>query len=257
MRISNHCYAVTGLAYLPPWTVNAGFVVGDHTTLVVDSGANRLAAQTIYGYAMAVRPTNRVILVNTERHLDHLGGNGLFAEEGVPIYGHRDIMRQPGDLETLGREVNACIPNPARKVQGEGREFVANSTIVNPSVQLQADLALDLGHLGVLILLVPGHTPTNLAVWVPKDRTAFLGDCVVAGYLPTLEDGNPAQWQLWLESLDRIASLGPLRSLPGHGAVLDDSALFAEIAHHRQLLREAIRTGTAPTTPEAAPAVVG
>ena len=28
MRVSQHCYAVTGLGYTPPWTVNAGFLAG-------------------------------------------------------------------------------------------------------------------------------------------------------------------------------------------------------------------------------------
>ena len=44
MRLSPRCFAVTGLAYIPPWSVNAGFVAGEHTTLVVDTGANALAA---------------------------------------------------------------------------------------------------------------------------------------------------------------------------------------------------------------------
>ena len=49
MRVSNRCYAVTGLGYLAPWCVNAGFVAGSEVTLVVDTGANALAAATIYG----------------------------------------------------------------------------------------------------------------------------------------------------------------------------------------------------------------
>ncbi len=40
MRLSNRCYAVTGLAYQLPWVVNAGFIVGDEETLIVDTGAN-------------------------------------------------------------------------------------------------------------------------------------------------------------------------------------------------------------------------
>ena len=28
MKVSSRCYAVTGLGYIPPWEVNAGFAVG-------------------------------------------------------------------------------------------------------------------------------------------------------------------------------------------------------------------------------------
>ncbi|MBN9387005.1 MAG: hypothetical protein J0I20_03040 [Chloroflexi bacterium] len=58
MRLSKSCYAVTGLAFEPPWSVNAGFVAGEKRTLIIDSGANTLAARTILGYAQAVKPDN-------------------------------------------------------------------------------------------------------------------------------------------------------------------------------------------------------
>ena len=56
MKISKTSYAITGLGAIPPWVVNAGFIVGQPKTLIIDTGMNRLAAQTIHGYAMAVRP---------------------------------------------------------------------------------------------------------------------------------------------------------------------------------------------------------
>ena len=58
MKLSDTSYAVTGLGATPPWVVNAGFIVGQARTLVIDTGMNRLAAQTIFGYATAVRPEN-------------------------------------------------------------------------------------------------------------------------------------------------------------------------------------------------------
>ena len=77
MRLSNRCYAVTGLAYSAPWCVNAGFIAGDKITLVVDTGANALAAQSIHGYASAARPSNQLRVINTEKHFDHIGGNSF------------------------------------------------------------------------------------------------------------------------------------------------------------------------------------
>ena len=78
MKISQHCYLISGLSVEPPWTVNAGFIVGRHTTLIVDTGSNYLSAQTIYGYALCAKPGNKLIVVNTEPHFDHIGGNSFF-----------------------------------------------------------------------------------------------------------------------------------------------------------------------------------
>src|ERR1035441_3680942 len=99
MRVSPRCYAVTGLGYSPPWCVNAGFIAGDNQTLVVDTGGNALAGQTIHGYATAVRPTNRLRVINTEKHFDHIGGNGFFRAQAVEIWGHSGIARTPAEFE--------------------------------------------------------------------------------------------------------------------------------------------------------------
>ena len=76
MKLTKNCFAVLGFGYYPPWIVNSGFILGANKTLVVDSGLI-IAAQTIYGYAKNVKPGNEIIVVNTEKHLDHIGGNFL------------------------------------------------------------------------------------------------------------------------------------------------------------------------------------
>src|ERR1039457_2447157 len=91
MQISDHFYAVTGLGYVSPWCVNAGFVTGDEMTLVVDAGGNTLAAQTVHGYACAAKPGNKLRVINTEKHFDHIGGNGYFRELGIEVWGHAEI----------------------------------------------------------------------------------------------------------------------------------------------------------------------
>src|SRR4051812_21732241 len=121
MKISQHCYAITGLSFIPPWTVNAGFITGGAATLVVDTGANMQAARTIYGYARSARPTNDLFVVNTERHLDHISGNSLFRELDIDIYGHHAIARSEEDLAVAMNEMRAAIPFPIRARLNEAR----------------------------------------------------------------------------------------------------------------------------------------
>ncbi|HEX8985042.1 MAG TPA: MBL fold metallo-hydrolase, partial [Bryobacteraceae bacterium] len=133
MRLSSRCYAVTGLGYLAPWCVNAGFVVGDELTLVIDTGGNTLAAQSIHGYASAARPGNRLLVINTEKHFDHIGGNGFFREHGIDVWGHVGAARTVAEFQAEIAEFNDAIPNPARRARGEARAFFYDTRLVNPS----------------------------------------------------------------------------------------------------------------------------
>ncbi|MGD0858264.1 MAG: MBL fold metallo-hydrolase [Terracidiphilus sp.] len=117
MRLTDRCYAITGLGYAPSWCVNAGFIAGDEMTLVVDTGGNTLAAQTIYGYACAARPGNMLRVINTEKHFDHIGGNGYFREMGIDVYGHAGIARTPEEFQAEIAEFNDSIPGLARRAQ--------------------------------------------------------------------------------------------------------------------------------------------
>jgi glyoxylase-like metal-dependent hydrolase (beta-lactamase superfamily II) len=242
MKISEHAYAVTGFGYIPPWEVNAGFVAGDSRTLIVDSGPNRFAAQTLYGYARAVRLQNQMSAVNTERHLDHIGGNGYFLQMGIDVSGHASINRKPEDLEADIEEMNTAVPDPFRRGRREAAQFFKDTSVANPNRFIDCDTDMDLGACSVRILLTPGHTASNLSVFVPSDGVLFSGDCVVADYFPNL--GDPvSDWRIWLDSLDRIEALRPEILVPGHGDVQAGSQVRAAIARMRVILKKSMEKG--------------
>lgn len=247
MKLSDHCYAVMGLGCYPPWVVNAGFIVGDVHTLIVDSSASRLSAQTVHGYAQGVRSTNDLILINTEKHLDHLGGNCLFAEKGVAIYGHALNARRAEDLDGDIDFYNSCIQEPARRHAREEKVFYQNTTIVNPAHAVTNGHLFDLGGVDAEIIFTPGHTETNLSVYVPSQKVLYTGDAIAQGYIPNLESSDREGWKQWLASLDIISSLDVNVLVPGHGNVLIDDEIRVEMDRIRSILSKAIDTGVAPT----------
>jgi glyoxylase-like metal-dependent hydrolase (beta-lactamase superfamily II) len=248
MRLSPSCYAIPGLCCIPPWWHNAGFVVGRSRTLVVDTGGNLAAAQTIHGYATAVKPGQPLLAVNTEPHLDHLLGNAFFSGRGVEVLGHASIARTEADFARYQEDVHASITDRIRAAWHEERSFFAGTVLRNPTRPVVEDTELDLGGLSALLVLTPGHTPANLSVYVPAERVLYAADCLEPGYAPGLEEGAPDAWRVWLSSLDRIEALEPLVVVPGHGHVLDgEAAIREELARVRGILREAIRTGAPPT----------
>ncbi|MGB1252238.1 MAG: MBL fold metallo-hydrolase [Candidatus Promineifilaceae bacterium] len=247
MQLSKTSYAVTGLGAAPPWVVNAGIVVGEAKTLIIDTGANWLAAQTIYGYATAIRPENELIVFNCEPHFDHIGGNAYFHALGIDIYGHPAIQRTAQQFAGEIAEYNETVLNPVRKKAREAGAFYANTTIVNPNKPLMAGDILDLGGVEVEILASPGHTSINQSVYNKRDDVLFCADCIVTGYIPNLEAGDREDWHEWLASLAMIKALAPKVVMPGHGNVMRGEAVFVEIERMRRVVQQAIEMGGAPT----------
>ena len=250
MRLTTHCFAVTGLAYATPWCVNAGFIAGEETTLIIDAGGNTLAAQTLHGYAATARPGNKLVLINTEKHFDHIGGNSFFHGLGIEIWGHPQLMRTNAEFEAEIAEINDAIPDPARRQRKEASAFFYQTRLTLPDHPVQAGQTFSLGGPSAQVLFTPGHTQTNLSIWVPQEGVLYTGDCVVREYLPNLDASAPADWPRWLESLDRIQALRPEFLVPGHGPVARGAAIPGALDSMRSVLREAIERGQSPTSPQ-------
>ncbi|HEX5228473.1 MAG TPA: hypothetical protein VFW44_12215, partial [Bryobacteraceae bacterium] len=62
-----------------------------------------------------------------------------------------------------------------------------------------------------------------------------------------LDAGSRNDWLIWLNSLDRIADLGPRSVVPGHGPIAQGDEVPRLIARVREVLNQAIAMGQSPT----------
>lgn len=247
MQITDRCFAITGLGYVAPWAVNAGVIVGSQYTMVIDTGPTRLAAQTVYGYARAIRPKNELVVVNSEPHFDHIGGNCFFNELGHEIYGHPENARSKEEFEQAKADYNKGIPNAARRDKGEADAFFAGTTLVNASQPIQAGDVFDLGNSEVEVLELPGHTVHNLGFYSHSDHVLFCADCIVSGYIPNLEFGSVEVWEAWKVSLARIRKMEIEAIVPGHGNAIYGDEIGATLDRMNTVLTVAITNEKAPT----------
>jgi len=247
MRLSNRCFAVTGLCYLPPFSVNAGFVTGDETTLIIDTGANAAAAATIHGYATTARPSNHMLVLDTERHFDHIGGNGYFRARGIDVYGHASIQRTDEEFRLEMAEFRQEVSSPARRLNQDAQVFYHGTRLANPNWPITGECCMNLGACEIQVLLTPGHTPSNVSVYVPSDAALYCGDCLINGYVPNLDAGSIDDWREWLKSLERLAALAPRIVVAGHGPVATGDEVPRMIQKVREILRQSIETGRSPT----------
>ncbi|NIQ04686.1 MAG: MBL fold metallo-hydrolase [Candidatus Korarchaeota archaeon] len=241
MKLSKHCYCLTGLCHSDCFSVNAGFITGMSETIIIDSGFNIESAQTIYHYAKTAAPDNEITtLINLERHYDHIFGNGYFINKGVKVIAHEKVKLTEEEIAEFKHKSNEEIVFERRKRNKEAYIFFDNVKAFEPDVRISEDTDFEIDGLKIKIILAPGHTITNLMVYVEKDRVLYAGDTIYAEYLPTLRFGNEKLWNEWLTTLDTIERLKTEILAPGHGKILEKEEIQREINRHREILKKRI-----------------
>ncbi|MFF4399750.1 MBL fold metallo-hydrolase [Streptomyces sp. NPDC001480] len=180
---------------------------------LVDSGFVGHAEETA-AWARA-HAGNVGLVVNTHWHSDHVGGNALLQANGAAV------AAGTPEAEAIARRDPGCC---------------AAEHLDQPVAPYSVDIPLDdgqvlrLGDADWEVVRTPGHTPGHLALWQPDERLLVSGDALSdhdVGWVDLALDG-PGAAATALDSLERIAGLGPRVVLPSHGPVpADPGAAFA------------------------------
>jgi glyoxylase-like metal-dependent hydrolase (beta-lactamase superfamily II) len=240
---------------------NAGIVDLCDATLVFDSMLTPMAGEELRRAAerLTGRPVDYV--VNSHYHGDHVRGNMAFAPVRiVSSRKTRSVMAERSlahlaedrssaahDLEELRSGRMAALPSERVVYEGWFQgilETPGSLRIVLPDLTFDHELVIHGSRRDVhLRTYGGGHSPSDVFAVVPDQKVAFLGDLLSIGFHPWLTDGDPEKFS---EILDRIGTLGPERTLPGHGPVgtgEDIRRMGEYVAEVRREGREARRRG--------------
>jgi glyoxylase-like metal-dependent hydrolase (beta-lactamase superfamily II) len=152
-------------------------------------------------------------IVATHHHPDHVGGLEVLARElDVPVWAHELTV------DRLAPETRALV---TRRLT-DGEEFV----LAGPRDESWR------------VLHTPGHAPGHVCLFEERTRTVVVGDMVASVGTILIAPGD-GDMQVYLEQLDRLASLDASVALPAHGDPIDEpTVLFRRYIAHR-LAREA------------------
>jgi glyoxylase-like metal-dependent hydrolase (beta-lactamase superfamily II) len=185
---------------------NSGFVIGDDGVAVIDTFVNPAAAKQLLAEIQKLTKLPVKFVINTHYHLDHVAGNGVFAETGAVIIGHRNIRGwiHTENLKFFGKDIK-----PEQKAMVEG--------LVAPNLIYDSVIELYLGSRRIVVRYYPGHTGGDSVVFVPDAQVVFCGDLFWRKTLPNLIDGTTDKWA----STDaKLAAEAPKATfVPGHGDV--------------------------------------
>lgn len=208
---------------------NIGFVVGDRSVAVIDSGGCRLWGEKLRQTVRAVtdRPISHV--VQTHVHPDHVFGSSAFLADDPIFLGHAKLPRAlanrgPFYLERL------------REALGDLAE---GSVVVPPNQVVESEGEIDLGGRVLRVTAYPtAHTDNDLSLFDSRTGTLWAGDLVFMERTPVM-DGSIGGW---LAVTAGMAGISAARVVPGHGPA---SAAWPEAAaaqtRYLTLLRDEIR----------------
>jgi cyclase len=185
---------------------NAGFIVGANGVVVVDSFLGAGPAKELVDEIRKVSNLPIRYVVNTHYHLDHTGGNAVFAEAGANIVAHRNVRAW---LRTENLKFFGATPKPEDQVRVEA--------LVLPDIVYSDAVDIYLGARLVQVRSMPGHTGGDSVVLVPDANVVFAGDLFWQHHLPNLID---ASTQFWVETLNKLLADHPSATfVSGHGDV--------------------------------------
>jgi glyoxylase-like metal-dependent hydrolase (beta-lactamase superfamily II) len=212
---------------------NAGFVIGDDGVAVVDTFQDEAAARQLLAEIQKVTQLSVKFVVNTHYHLDHVTGNGVFAQAGAVIIAHKNVRTwiHTENLKFFGTGIK-----PEQKAWIDG--------LLAPNLVYDSALELFLGSRRVLVRYFPGHTGGDSVVTISDAQIVFCGDLFWNKTLPNLID---ASTEKWIASDMKMAAEVPKATfIPGHGDVgtaADVRALAGYIADLRDALSRPVNDG--------------
>lgn len=196
---------------------NPSYVVTSAGVVIVDTPQLPSRAVQMRREAESTGPIRYVI--NTEHHVDHIFGNYYFTGAGAVVHHkgvHDNFMVPTPDLDPFDYAAEAI---PTDDPDGAGLFPDRDAYYANPNsgeIVFTGDLDLRVGRHTFHLIHTPGHTPGQIAVYVPDERVVFTGDTVFSECQTWLMTSDVTRW---LTALDIVGSLDVDHVVPGHGPV--------------------------------------
>jgi len=225
------------VAYYTDQIVNVIFIGTPEHWVLIDAGMPkggdeiRLVAEDRFGPG-----SKPAAIILTHGHFDHVGGIVYLVEHwNVPVYAHSHEF--PYLTGTLS------YPEPDQTVEG-GLLAKISSVYPNEPVNIKPVLKPlpENGSVpelpGWQCIHVPGHSPGQIALFRPSDRTLISADAIItvkqdSMYRVLIQKkqvcGPPVylttDWQAAWDSVKRLYALNPDLLVPGHGTAMEGKEL--------------------------------
>lgn len=177
-----------------------GYIKGDNLSLAVDAGHSAMHVKEFYELLKKEGLPLPALTVITHWHWDH--AFGMHSISGLSVANFRTnqhLEEFANMIRTDGVQKFFDLDPSIRKEYASGQPVV----IVPASIVFESSLQIDLGNVTAkLCTCISPHTDDTTLIYIPEEKTMFLGDCI-SGEFPTWER-DPNKTMALIETLQRF-----------------------------------------------------
>jgi glyoxylase-like metal-dependent hydrolase (beta-lactamase superfamily II) len=247
---------------------NAGIIDTGDRTIVFDTFISPEATKDLLRAAKRLTPQNNIRVVNSHYHNDHIRGNQVFPPD-VDILSTATTFegiahKEPEEIKWEKENLPKAIVDTKSKLRMEKdpkrRHDLALSIVYYeaimkslpklktrlPNITFEGGLTIHGTRRQVELLSFSGHTASDLVLYLPDEKIAFMSDLLFVNNHPYLAGCSPKRWR---KSLREIGKLGAQTLVPGHGPVgspSDLSLLDQYIQTLESIARNMVKMGKSP-----------
>jgi glyoxylase-like metal-dependent hydrolase (beta-lactamase superfamily II) len=223
-KIGENVYVANGIR-----GCKAGFVVTKEGVVMIDSPQYPADAMKWRDEVAKHGPLR--YLIHTEPHVDHFLGDYFFEGSVVAHEGTREAV--------LAFSMDNFMEGLKKRDPLSHSLFPADFHLRPATITLSDRMTLYLGDHTFHLINHPGHTPYQVAVYIPEERVVFTSDNIFHKVMTFLQAALPYEW---LDSLKRLEELDVDVLIPGHGTICDKSYIKEQAAIVQGWI-DAIKTG--------------
>jgi len=206
-------------------TSNAYVLTGDDGDVVINTGTGAQGKRVREKFEELLgRPLKVAKIIFTQSHPDHTGGWEFFADAGSETIVQRNFHRICQERNLLdgffGPRNERVLATLLRK-EDKGRPWFAARDLGPVTTFADEPVFTGAGRRYHLISIPSGETIDSLAVWMPEDRTLFIGNWAGAIYgaapnFYTARGDRDRSVPGWLEDCRKLIDLGAEMLVTGH-----------------------------------------
>ncbi len=175
-----------------------------------------------------LRGNEKIYLILTHEHCDHIFGMNVFKKKGATVIAHElmiEFLKEWSDKykSTMIKELNW--------IQEKGDKIFGEVKLSLPDKVISQDTVLTINGDTISISTAPGHSKTQLTVYEPKTKTLYASDVIYQGGNPNTSFGGPEEWKAWIKALQRLKSMEIEIICPGHGNLCGKDGIYRNIAY--------------------------
>lgn len=208
---------------------NLSFIITDKGVVVMNGGDNYLLAKALHNSIQSLtdKPVKYVVNENAQGHA--MLGNSYWRDQGVPIVAHESAIEEFRDHG--GAKLAAMKARNKEKAEG--------TYVAVPDIGFSNRYDLDMGNVQIQLRhFGPGHSPSDIALWIPQDKLLITGDLGFHQRLLAVFDDTDTGG--WIKSFDKMAELAPEIVIPGHGRPTTLDVVEKETRGYLVFLRNAV-----------------